>query len=980
MLQLHDRSAGSSESARSLTRELALDMSRQGSSESGSLSTPSSGSTNSNSSSSSNLRADPQIPKSHSNWRILDFLKFQNSSKATRSSSVISKSTQKHSILNDSSIGATKHEKKEVSVNKCICCNTILTYTLNVYKFRCSVCDTTNEIAPLSFNVDNMDPSTYPHLISHDYIRKLIKKCFQTNVGQPIGLSDSGQNEDPTSNNHKSLHEIFEPLSLYMLAAFSSTVCLNNSFKVRKSSRRVHYSTSNIDVHDIKKSFILLTKLPTKRPLYNALYGASECLKRINTCLIDDPRNLHWVLVLLEIPFLSRALTHPDSKGLFQSAKSMVDVPEIKSLCYDILKRIFGILAHTESTSAHNYIASWFSKLPSDEFISKVELINLYISFHLKKYFYIANNPNMMRNKSPSQGSSPLIRSPSLSERNSHLHSSPSSRVTNEYIESTSMKDSIEDMNSINSPLSPVLLNTPLSQLTQGINKPLKVNQETKVKIHLYGNDWHLKTASSTLLIFAKANTIRAPVDRIPINSFYNSLVDFVNIKLDFDSWQTNKHIQKNYGEKSPSQPELQTVIDYINGKQNPFNEGASFFFCQYPYLISLGAKISILEYEARRQMERKAEEAFINAIDKRVALDVYFRVKVRRDHIVQDSLRSIKLNSDNLKKSLRVQFINEPGVDAGGLKKEWFLLLTNALFSPETGMLHNVEDSNYLWFNLSTIDNYETYYLFGSILGLAIYNSTILDLKFPISLYKLLLGIPIGLSDYQEMFPVSSSNLFKLRNYSEEELSSLELYFEVSYKNIFSNQIFTKELIERGSSIKVTSENRESYIDKYSQFFMVDGIKERIDSFLKGFSKVVGGNALSLFLPQEIQLILCGSEESTLDIEVLKSITKYNGWTNREEACSSSLVIWFWEYLENLTFKQQKQFLLFVTGSDRVPATGIQNLNFKITRLKNKDSERLPVAHTCFNEIALYEYSSKQKLIKKIDIAVHESSGFGIK
>lgn len=38
------------------------------------------------------------------------------------------------------------------------------------------------------------------------------------------------------------------------------------------------------------------------------------------------------------------------------------------------------------------------------------------------------------------------------------------------------------------------------------------------------------------------------------------------------------------------------------------------------------------------------------------------------------------------LKKSLRIEFVDEDGVDAGGLRKEWFLLLVRHLFDPLFG------------------------------------------------------------------------------------------------------------------------------------------------------------------------------------------------------------------------------------------------------------------------------------------------------
>lgn len=39
-----------------------------------------------------------------------------------------------------------------------------------------------------------------------------------------------------------------------------------------------------------------------------------------------------------------------------------------------------------------------------------------------------------------------------------------------------------------------------------------------------------------------------------------------------------------------------------------------------------------------------------------------------------------------DLKKKLKVSFTGEPGLDMGGLTKEWFLLLVRQIFQPNYG------------------------------------------------------------------------------------------------------------------------------------------------------------------------------------------------------------------------------------------------------------------------------------------------------
>jgi len=74
-----------------------------------------------------------------------------------------------------------------------------------------------------------------------------------------------------------------------------------------------------------------------------------------------------------------------------------------------------------------------------------------------------------------------------------------------------------------------------------------------------------------------------------------------------------------------------------------------------------------------------------------------------------------------------------------------------------------------------------------------------------------------------------------------------------------------------------------------------------------------------------------------------------------------------------------QRKLLTFVTGSDRIPATGVANLAFKISILGDSET-RFPIAHTCFNQICLYRYRSRAKLEKMLIMALEESEGFGLK
>ena len=85
-----------------------------------------------------------------------------------------------------------------------------------------------------------------------------------------------------------------------------------------------------------------------------------------------------------------------------------------------------------------------------------------------------------------------------------------------------------------------------------------------------------------------------------------------------------------------------------------------------------------------------------------------------------------------------------------------------------------------------------------------------------------------------------------------------------------------------------------------------------------------------------------------------------------------------FWEFISNLSEELKKKFLLFTTGSDRIPVGGITEMAFKITRLPHK-ADNLPEAHTCFNQLVIPKYENKMILREKLTLAISNAEGFGL-
>lgn len=93
-------------------------------------------------------------------------------------------------------------------------------------------------------------------------------------------------------------------------------------------------------------------------------------------------------------------------------------------------------------------------------------------------------------------------------------------------------------------------------------------------------------------------------------------------------------------------------------------------------------------------------------------------------------------------------------------------------------------------------------------ILGLAIYNFTIIDIPFPLALYKKLLNEPIGLSDLKGLSPMMANSLQSLLDYDRNDMQDVfGLTFDIS-RDVFGEAV-TIPLKQNGSNIPVIQENK---------------------------------------------------------------------------------------------------------------------------------------------------------------------------
>jgi E3 ubiquitin-protein ligase HECTD2 len=301
-------------------------------------------------------------------------------------------------------------------------------------------------------------------------------------------------------------------------------------------------------------------------------------------------------------------------------------------------------------------------------------------------------------------------------------------------------------------------------------------------------------------------------------------------------------------------------------------------------------------------------------------------------------------------------------------------------------------EDSHFCYFNPNSFETSDQYFLVGVVLGLAIYNSTILDVALPPFAFRKLLAAgptaaPGGPSHAKPLMTYSLDDLAELRPALANGLRQL-LEFDGNVEETFCRdfvadterygQVVQIPLCPNGERLPVTNANRREFVDLYVRYLLDTAVSRQFEPFKRGFFTVCGGNALSLFRPEEIELLIRGSDEP-LDISSLQAVAICENWGVPNAAEAEPVIGWFWDTFQKANPRDQRKLLSFITGSDRIPAMGAASLVIKLSCLGD-DSPRFPVARTCFNMLSLWRYRSREKLERMLWRAVNESEGFGLK
>ena len=397
----------------------------------------------------------------------------------------------------------------------------------------------------------------------------------------------------------------------------------------------------------------------------------------------------------------------------------------------------------------------------------------------------------------------------------------------------------------------------------------------------------------------------------------------------------------------------------------------------------------------------------------------------------LQNYFKSIDPNYPNeytitLEKSMRLKII----VDRNKILDHGFTLLNDAVTSKFFGFLEfeyigeignglgptlefyylvfeKLREDKRLWYkttdgsmypNLGLNDNEEAIKLFkllGYIIGRALYDDRLMDIPLSRVFWSLLLERPVLLKDME----IIDKNLYKavsdftglikakkdlIKNnpkitdeeienkvlYNNQKVKDLDLYFTFpGYENI--------ELKKGGSEILLTMKNVDEYVNLIYDFIFYKGIDRAVNAFKEGFNLIQNLFNLKCFTSLELEEYICGSLEIKWDEDTLyENLKPEHGYTKKSRIFNDII-----KFLCKLDKNGQRQFLIFTTGTSRLPMGGFKALSPKLTIVKKTFDDKenpdnyLPTVMTCQNYLKLPEYSSYEILENKLLLAMKEGS-----
>lgn len=391
-------------------------------------------------------------------------------------------------------------------------------------------------------------------------------------------------------------------------------------------------------------------------------------------------------------------------------------------------------------------------------------------------------------------------------------------------------------------------------------------------------------------------------------------------------------------------------------------------------------SRISSFEFTAHSAMtalivtDMHAENLFASMEEKRallrercatLKLAATWNVDVSRSEIVNSTLAVVmRASPDSLRMTMKVNFIGEPAVDAGGPTKElfhqFFTALTRTscdLFVASEGTTEPLflpypdpEDSEGHPMGLPN-DRRRKYEGVGRMLAKCIFDGRIVPVQFAPSFFKFLLNREPNLHDLDGFNPDMGRFNREIMEYSPQDVSSMGMDFS---------------FVGGSEMTSLTDNNRAEFVRRQIPWELVGRRRRALEAIKRGFDTIAMTRQLALFTIPELMALVVGNRNISADDVIAKL-------RFREYPSGSCLPVHFKEAVRRLSQRDLLRFLVYVTAQATLPDGNI-GIHFYPDRVS------LYRAHTCFNTLDVPDIAELEDVQRRMRTCLDnlEAAGFG--
>ncbi|OON19529.1 HECT-domain protein [Opisthorchis viverrini] len=347
--------------------------------------------------------------------------------------------------------------------------------------------------------------------------------------------------------------------------------------------------------------------------------------------------------------------------------------------------------------------------------------------------------------------------------------------------------------------------------------------------------------------------------------------------------------------------------------------------------------------------------------------------ITVHRNRLVEDGYQQLaNLNSSQLRMKIRVQFVNEMGldevgIDLDGVFKEFLEETLHRVFDPSLNLFRVTSDQRLYPSPSSHVqDNHLMLFEFlGKMLAKAIYEGIVVDVPFANFFLTQLLGREkAGCYSFLDELATLDKELYKSLSYIK--VSGCYTISSFGYSTEISLDEVPIVFLHTFYPISSIFNYRISYVHRVAHFRMYKQIRAQTASFIRGFYSILNPDWLAMFSPPELQKLISGDSISVniedlkyhydgdvADLEFtysyaedslgqmvvhdlcpggryitvtndLKQNTRYSGGFHSNHR----VIKWLWDILRrDFSDAERGLFLKFVTSCSRPPLLGFANL-----------------------------------------------------